>query len=109
MGLFGWSKSLIFIWAYSFIGSVAHGNGLDFDLMHAPAATDGFGHCRADVDDAAAVERAAVAHPYLAAFAGSYTGDPHHAGQGQGAVGCVFATFGQALTHGAYGAAVIVN
>ncbi len=85
------------------VGAVAYGDGFDLHLVYSPAATDGAGHGGADIDDAAAVEGAAVAHAHVATLAGLETGDAHHTGQGQGAVCRVFAALGQALAHGTDG------
>ena len=101
------SGGLIFVAAL--VGAVAYGDGFDLHLVYSPAATDGAGHGGADIDDAAAVEGAAVAHAHVAALAGLETGDAHHTGQWQGAVSRVFAAFGQALAHSADGAAIIVD
>ena len=101
------SGGLIFVAAL--VGAVAYGDGFDLHLVYSPAATDGAGHGGADIDDAAAVEGAAVAHAYLTALAGFNAGDAYHAGQGQGTVGGVFAAFGQALAHGTDGTTIIVD
>ena len=98
---------LIFVAAL--VGAVAYGDGFDLHLVYSPAATDGAGHGGADIDDAAAVEGAAVAHAHVATLAGLETGDAHHTGQGQGAVCRVFAALGQALAHGTDGAAIVVH
>lgn len=91
------SGGLIFVAAL--VGAVAYGDGFDLHLVYSPAATDGAGHGGADIDDAAAVEWAAVAHAHVATLAGLETGDAHHTGQGQGAVCRVFAALGQAFAH----------
>ena len=101
------SGGLIFVAAL--VGAVAYGDGFDLHLVYSPAATDGAGHGGADIDDAAAVEGAAVAHAHVATLAGLETGDAHHTGQGQGAVCRVFAALGQALAHGTDGAAIVVH
>lgn len=84
------------------VGAIAHGDDLYLHLVHAPLVeADGACHGGADINDAAAVEGAAVVHAHQAALAGGDAGDAHGAGQGQGAVRGVFGSAAQAFTQSA--------
>ena len=92
------------------VGAITHGDDLYLHLVHAPLVeTDGAGYGGADINDAAAVEGAAVVHAHQAALAGGDAGDTHCAGQRQGAVRGVFRSAAQAFAQGADAVATLVE
>lgn len=92
------------------VGAIAHGDGFNFHLVHTPLVkADGSGHGGADINDAAAVEGAAVVHTHQAALAGGNAGDAHRAGQGQGAVGGIHAAVGELFAQGTAGVGAFVK
>ena len=66
---------------------------------------NGVGH----INESAGNEGAAVGHAGLYAFTVGQRGDTHHAGEGQGAVGCIVFTAAQGLTNGIDTAAAAVK